>query len=210
VSDRPFHHGNLRVVLLDRAEEVLRKDGIDALSLRQLARDAGVSHGAPRSHFIDRNALLDALAERGFLRLSDEVSAAATSEPDDFADALCAVVSAYVHFAVQDAALLDLMFAAKFDGPSEPVRKAAERLITTTTQVMERGVRMGAIPSEDVPRLTLLVSAMAKGIASLVASGQLPIEQGDALIHDAVAYFVSVPVSRSRGRQTRGENVDLT
>ncbi|WAP58220.1 helix-turn-helix domain-containing protein [Streptomyces sp. S465] len=63
MSVRPFHHGNLRAVLLDQAELVLRERGIDALSLRELAREAGVSHGAPRSHFIDRNALLDALAE---------------------------------------------------------------------------------------------------------------------------------------------------
>ncbi|WPB88462.1 TetR/AcrR family transcriptional regulator [Streptomyces malaysiensis] len=75
MTHRPFHHGNLRAVLLDQAEQTLREGGIDALSLRELARKAGVSHGAPRSHFVDRRSLLDALAERGFNRLADEVEA---------------------------------------------------------------------------------------------------------------------------------------
>ncbi len=60
MSERPFHHGNLRAVLLDEAVAVLRETGVDGLSLRDLARRAGVSHGAPRSHFVDRQALLDA------------------------------------------------------------------------------------------------------------------------------------------------------
>lgn len=65
MTERPFHHGNLRAVLLDEAGAVVRESGVGGLSLRDLARRAGVSHGAPRSHFVDRQALLDALAERG-------------------------------------------------------------------------------------------------------------------------------------------------
>jgi len=73
MAERPYHHGNLRVVLLAEAERTLREDGIERLSLRDLARQAGVSHAAPRRHFADRQALLDALAVAGFLRLSDEL-----------------------------------------------------------------------------------------------------------------------------------------
>src|SRR5262249_42865731 len=76
VDDPPYHHGRLRAALLTEAERVLREDGIEALSLRELARRAGVSHAAPRRHFTDRQALLDALAEAGFTRLADEMHAA--------------------------------------------------------------------------------------------------------------------------------------
>src|SRR3954471_14076598 len=113
MTTRPFHHGNLRAVLLEQAGTMLRHGGADALSLRNLAKQAGVSHGAPRSHFIDRQALLDALAEKGFARLTDEVAAAIAGEPADFDRRMRAVARAYVGFAVTDAALLDLMFAAK-------------------------------------------------------------------------------------------------
>ena len=71
---RSYHHGNLRAALLERAEAVLAEGG--ELSLRELARQVGVSHAAPRRHFPDKQALLDALAMDGFERLGAELSAA--------------------------------------------------------------------------------------------------------------------------------------
>src|SRR6201992_4354102 len=76
MAERPYHHGNLRTELLAAAARPVRERGLGALSLRELAREAEVSHAAPRRHFADRQALLDALAEAGFERLADEVSAA--------------------------------------------------------------------------------------------------------------------------------------
>ena len=66
---RSYHHGNLRAALLAAAEDTLARRGARDLSLRELAREAGVSHAAPRRHFVDKQALLDALAEDGFNRL---------------------------------------------------------------------------------------------------------------------------------------------
>ena len=57
-----YHHGDLRAALIARATEVIATGGVDALSLRELARDIGVSHGAPGRHFPDKQALLDAVA----------------------------------------------------------------------------------------------------------------------------------------------------
>lgn len=66
---RPYHHGNLREALLQRAAEVIGTEGVEALSLRALARDLGVSHAAPARHFQTRNDLLAALAEDGVDKL---------------------------------------------------------------------------------------------------------------------------------------------
>ena len=71
---RPYHHGNLRPALLAAAERALARGG--ELSLRELAREIGVSHAAPRRHFADKQALLDALALDGFERLGREMAAA--------------------------------------------------------------------------------------------------------------------------------------
>ncbi len=191
VPDRPFHHGSLRAALLDQAETVLRERGIDALSLRELARGAGVSHGAPRSHFIDRNALLDALAERGFLRLADEIRTASADMPGDYSRAMHAAGSAYVGFAVRESALLDLMFAAKVTGRSEAVHTAAERLFATMADVMNAGVAAGAYDAADVGRLTLLLSATVQGIAAFVTSGRITAAQSEALIDDAITVFLA-------------------
>lgn len=191
MSDRPFHHGNLRAVLLDQAEAVLRERGIGALSLRELAREAGVSHGAPRKHFADRGALLDALAERGFNRLADDLRKAATRAPGDHARALRAAGSAYVRFAVREPALLDLMFAAKVDDPSENVRDAAERLFAAMADIMDAGVEAGAYDSRDVGRLTLVLSATVQGTAALIASRRVTSAQAEALIDDAITLFLA-------------------
>ncbi|WP_420876671.1 TetR/AcrR family transcriptional regulator, partial [Streptomyces niveiscabiei] len=69
-ENRPYHHGDLRSTLLRSAEHTLREKGAAALSLRELARTAGVSHAAPSRHFKDKQALLDALALDGYDRLN--------------------------------------------------------------------------------------------------------------------------------------------
>src|SRR5580704_19303956 len=84
MTDRPYHHGHLRDTLLAEAERTLREQGVEQLSLRDLARQAGVSHAAPRRHFADRQALLGALAAAGFLRLDEEVRTAIGTGGDDY------------------------------------------------------------------------------------------------------------------------------
>ncbi len=138
MAERPFHHGNLRTVLLDEATAVLRESGVDGLSLRDLARRAGVSHGAPRSHFVDRQALLDALAEAGFQRLTADVRAALGEPGDDVRARFLRVAGAYVDFAIDDAALMDLMFQAKAQAGGGPPRvaEAAAELFTVLDSAM--------------------------------------------------------------------------
>src|ERR1700736_2304387 len=106
VTERPYHHGNLRTALLAQAERTVRDHGVQDLSLRELARQLGVSHGAPRRHFSDRQALLDALAEAGFARLGAELRSAADDAGADFEPRLMAIAAAYVRFATHDASLL--------------------------------------------------------------------------------------------------------
>ena len=77
MTDRRYHHGDLRAALLAQAETTLRASGVDGLSLRELARAVGVSHGAPRRHFEDKSTLLEALVTEGFHRLGCALAAAA-------------------------------------------------------------------------------------------------------------------------------------
>src|ERR1700686_3355801 len=96
VSDRPYHHGNLREALLQAAERTVRERGVQDLSLRELAREIGVSHAAPRRHFPDRQALLDALAEAGFARLGADLRTAGDRAGEDFQAKLRATAAAYL------------------------------------------------------------------------------------------------------------------
>jgi len=192
--ERPFHHGNLRAELLDHAEAVLREDGADGVSLRDLARRAGVSHGAPRSHFVDRQALLDALAVRGFERLGERLRTAGTlgtaSTGTSFEEAVQRVARAYVDFAVQDAALMELMFAAKTDHASEAVERAAAGLFATFDELLDQHRLAEPMSPHDRQRFGLLFAAAVQGTASLVGSRRISADQGAALVDDATGILV--------------------
>jgi AcrR family transcriptional regulator len=189
MTGRPYHHGRLRAALLAEAERALREQGIEALSLRDLARQAGVSHAAPRRHFADRQALLDALAETGFARLGDEMRAAIDDAGQDPQAQLRAMAAGYVRFATHDPALMELMFAAKNDDRSAPLREASERLFSAFGDLIRQWQQAGTLPPGDPERLRLLLIATLQGIAALITSGRAQPGQADALITDAVALF---------------------
>jgi AcrR family transcriptional regulator len=214
MADRPYHHGHLRDTLLAEAGRTLREQGVEQLSLRDLARQAGVSHAAPRRHFADRQALLDALAGAGFARLADEVAAAIADAGPDFRARLRATGATYIRFATEDPALMELMFTVKRapasgepssgpDGVAAPggvtlaggvvvsgeVAAGAGRLFTIVGELIREGQRTGQLPVGDPERLRLLFMAIARGIAELVAPGQPGAGQSDDLLDDAVALF---------------------
>src|ERR1700726_4566367 len=139
MSQRPYHHGNLRSALPPQAGPPPREGGAPQLSRRELAREGGVSHAAPRRHFPDRQALLDALAEAGFARLGAELRSAVDGAGEDFQARLRATAAAYVRFATQDAALLELMFAGKHREESGALNAAAERAFSVLLELIEQG-----------------------------------------------------------------------
>jgi AcrR family transcriptional regulator len=197
MADRPYHHGNLRAALLAEAERTLREQGSEQLSLRELARQVGVSHGAPRRHFADRQALLDALAEAGFVRLGDELRAAFDAADGGFESRFRATASAYVRFATQDAALLELMFAGKNRDPSGTLHHAAERAFSAILELIQQGQQTGMLQPGDPERVGLLMFATMQGIAALLTAGIVAPGQRDGLVADAVTQFMqSAPAAR--------------
>jgi AcrR family transcriptional regulator len=189
-SERPYHHGNLRTALLERAELIVREHGAQELSLRELAREVGVSHGAPRRHFPDRQALLDTLAEDGFVRLGSDLHGAMEAAGDDFRRRLQATATAYVHFATRDAALLALMFASKHGEQSEAFHEAADRAFSVLLELIEQGQAAGAIEPGEPERVGLVLFATIQGIAALVTSGMVDSEQLHELLADAIDHFL--------------------
>ena len=190
VTERPYHHGSLRTALLEHAERTVRERGTQALSLRELARDAGVSHGAPRRHFADRQALLDALAEAGFARLGAELRHAAEEAGEGFEARMQATAAAYVRFATRDAALLELMFAGKHREEAGSLHEAADRAFSVLRELIDQGQAEGALERGDPERVGLVLVATVQGIAALVTGGMVRAEQLDQLVTDAVEHFL--------------------
>jgi AcrR family transcriptional regulator len=198
MAERPYHHGNLRAALLAQAERTLRESGLEGLSLRELARQTGVSHAAPRRHFADRQALLDALAESGFARLGEQLRAAAGSSGEDYEPRLRATGNAYVRFASEDAALLELMFAGKQHEQAGALHEASDRAFSAILELIEEGQASGLLEPGDRDRIGLLLFATMQGIAALVTAGIVGPEQVDGLVGDAIARFL-------HGRPTAGD-----
>ena len=167
MSERPYHHGNLRAALLTAAERTLREEGLDQVSAHT-GRAAGVSHAAPRRHFPDRPALLDALAAVGYERLADTLTAAMEQGSAlDFGAQFRAAGTAFVRFAVDNAALLDLMFARR---PAS-AKGAPERPYLIVGDMVGLGQESPACSAPGDPgHLRLLVVAMFQGIAELITS----------------------------------------
>ena len=185
-TERAYHHGNLRSALLSRAEQTVREHGVPALSLRELARDVGVSHGAPRRHFPDRRALLDALAERSFERLGDELQAAVDGAGPGFDARLQALAHAYVAFATRDAALLELMFASKHRDGADGTRASAERAFAIPLTVIAAAQQDAAVVAGDPEALARVAFATLHGLATMANGEMLGDDDLGAIVTDAV------------------------
>jgi AcrR family transcriptional regulator len=190
VTDRPYHHGNLRTALLEQAARTVREHGADELSLRELARQVGVSHSAPRRHFADLQALRAALAEAGFVRLGAELRAAVDAAGPDFGARLQSTAAAYIRFATEEAALLELMFASKQHEQSATLHETAERAFAVMLDLIGEGQAAGVLDQGDLERVGLVLFATMQGIAALVTSGMVDADQVDELVNDANALFL--------------------
>jgi AcrR family transcriptional regulator len=165
-SNARYHHGDLRVACLRAAMELLEQDGAAGLSVRAVARRAGVSPGAPYRHYADRDALVSAVAAEGYRELAGYLSAAhpSPSTPDDVA----AVAVAYVQFALEHPALFRTMFSDPCDADS------SERVAATTAIAEYVGALVRrAFPGADPDALSTAIWAVVHGLAFLHLDAKL-------------------------------------
>jgi AcrR family transcriptional regulator len=156
----------------------------------------GVSHGAPRSHFPDRQALLDALAERGFGRLGASMRDASEASGPEFEARLRAAAAAYAAFASQNPALLDLMYANKPRSDAPGVQSAAADVISLVRGQIADGIASGVLAAREPERYAFLLFAWVRGIAALVTSGIVGPDAADELIADSVTTFIRGSAAR--------------
>ncbi|MRH88102.1 TetR family transcriptional regulator [Nocardia sp. SYP-A9097] len=186
-SSRSYHHGDLRAELLRRAEALLRRTGVDGLSLRQLARDTGVSHAAPSRHFRDKQALLDALAVAGFERLGASFEKAAAT--GTLLERITAVARAYLQFAIDNHALLAVMFARKQQQTPDMVAAVAQALAMPVAMIRD-GQQRGEVVAGDPRRICLSAMAALQGLATFVGSGFIAADDADSLFEETVTHML--------------------
>jgi AcrR family transcriptional regulator len=190
-SKTTYHHGDLRAALLDAALEVLEQDGATALSLRAVARRAGVSPAAPYRHYADREALVSAVAAVGYRDLAERLAAAhpAPSTPEQLAD----VAVAYVRFAIERPALFRIMFSEPCDRDNDE-RVAATAAVT----LYLREIVARAFPDSNPEALAPAIWALVHGLAFLHLDGKLDATDPaavDARVSAAVAAILGMSPS---------------
>jgi AcrR family transcriptional regulator len=187
-STTQYHHGDLRAACLRAAMDLLEQDGAVGLSVRAVARRAGVSPGAPYRHYADRDALVSAVAAEGYRELSAYLSAAhpSPSTPED----LAAVAVAYVQFALEHPALFRTMFSDPCDADS------SERVSATTAIAEYVGALVRrAFPGADPGALSTAIWAVVHGLAFLHLDGKLDTSTPEAVadrVRAAVLALVAV------------------
>ena len=175
IPRKPYHHGDLRAALLAAALEEMGRHGAAALSLRGLARLVGVTHTAAYRHFRDRDDVLAAIAEQGFVQLGQAMQTAAEQHRPNALAMMRASGLAYIDFAVSHPHPMQVMFGdlirdrSKYPSLATIARGNAEFVTELVRQAMQEGSYRDADP-----RLIALASwAQVHGLAMLLSSGMV-------------------------------------
>jgi AcrR family transcriptional regulator len=169
-----YHHGNLRQALLEEAAEVIRERGVAGLSLRDLARRVGVSHGAPARHFPDKGALLTSLATDSLERFQAALLGGMAEAGDSALDRHRAIGMGYVRFAVEHPAYFRLMTNRRdFFEPDAEFDAAYQRLFDTIREATVAAQQEGWATDRDPEDLLITAWSVVHGFAMLWIDGSV-------------------------------------
>jgi len=169
-----YHHGNLREALIAGAEEILRERGVTGFSLREAARRAGVSPGAPAHHFGDSRGLLTAVAARGFQRLAEQLKSASQRVQRDAR--VKAVGNAYLDFARENGALFGIMWMRDLLDQTDCDYLATGRAAFNVLEEAALGQEVPVATAPRVPDASVIAAwAMVHGLARLTLDGALDV-----------------------------------
>lgn len=191
-----YHHRDLRRALVDAATRLVRREGASQVSLREIAREAGVSHAAPYHHFDDREALLAEVAVIGFEGLGAALGKG--SQANSGSDALTQLQGAgvaYVEFAVENPRIYRLMFGGLLsDRKRYPALKAAaDAAFRVLLELLGGGAGVGKSTAFNPVALTTW--STVHGLGSLLIENLL-VEETDAMSTDEIARQVTLVLGR--------------
>jgi AcrR family transcriptional regulator len=166
---------DLRRAVLDASLALVEEGGVGALSMREVARRANVTHGAPYHHFADRAAILADLAAEGFALLSQEMTAGMKKEPPGTLARFEACGLAYFRFAVRHPAYMRIMFRPELAKPSDhpAIDVAAAGAMRVLVECITACQESGVMPGGDATPIALTSWAAIHGLATLWLDGPL-------------------------------------
>jgi AcrR family transcriptional regulator len=171
---KPYHHGDLRRVLIDAALELVGEGGPDAVSVREAARRAGVSPGAPFRHFENRDALMNAVAEEAQRRFRAGIEAALAEAPvDDPLERFRRIGLAYLRWAMRNPTHFEIISSRRFfdHDKSADVSRDNNELIGLTGRTLAEAFAKGQLRSADLRQVQIAGRALVYGFARMNIDG---------------------------------------
>lgn len=180
-----YHHGDLRAAMIRATEQMVAELGPEAVSVREVARRAGVSSGAPFHHFPNRQALMTAVAEEAThrLRLGIEEAVAEIAE-NKSAKRLRAIGRAYLRWVIDNPAQFKVVSDRRLIDYAEPIQHDNAAIQALMRETLRRAMKQEGSRNIDIDQAMLEMRAMAYGLARMFVDGHLPqwgVLEGEAL-----------------------------
>jgi AcrR family transcriptional regulator len=194
-TESKYHHGDLKNALIQAGLDVLARDGVAGLSLREVARHAEVSHAAPYAHFADKQALIAAISTEGFKQLYAQIEAVRQTYQAEPKTLLPETAWAYVQFARNNPECFKLMFSGVLEQEKEYPDFVAisKQTFYQLVEIIEICQQAGVLPAENSKLLATRMWASVHGFTALLLEGQIShtvLEKGE--LKDIMAFMLGV------------------
>lgn len=166
-----YHHGDLRNALIQTAIALLPQHGVAGLSMRAVAKAAGVSHAAPYRHFRDKTDLLESVAISGYYRLEEACQNAGRRNLDRPQQQLFEAGMGYLSLVVEHPEMAHLMFSGMLSQENCGEAISEAMAAGSLAQIIENGKRLGTYADKDTEDLILTAHACIHGIAMMILGG---------------------------------------
>jgi AcrR family transcriptional regulator len=165
MSNKTYHHGDLKNALIEAGIDILANDGVSGLSLRKVARKAGVSHAAPYAHFADKQALIAAISTDGHEKIYEKITGILEQYPDDPLRQLVETAWAYAEFGFEEPDHFRITFSG--------VVEIAGRNFGLVRGLVKRCQAAGILTPGEPDLVAVGVWGLVHGFVSLVQEGQV-------------------------------------
>jgi len=195
----PYHHGDLKNALIKAGTEILASEGLGGLSLRKVAKQAGVSHAAPYAHFKDKQALIAAISTEGFKQLHSQIESVKKTYQANPGSLLIETAWAYVQFALNEPDRFKLMFSSALEKEKEypDFVEISQKNFRQLVDIVEICQGANILKSADSELIALSVWGTVHGFVSLLLEGQI----SHSVLEKAPLKEILIDIIRNKGNE---------